>query len=1092
MKKLALHIMGLMVLLCTPKIVGAETIVVSSTGPTTLEYDKGDKTGNFLTSQGDTNSSMSYTLSVDRQGDYLLYLHTGNKLNGGQIHQYDVELNNQPVATYKLDFTLGGNWNNFVVIPQKINLPAGEVNLKITQVTERCYVHSQNAPVLIPEGYLSVLGNNEVEIDLLYADPTSTLNFTSAAAFKSDNSGYGDTNSVLVTNDDHSTSNGTKDQACYPKTKLLYLVNVTEEADYKIDAEGTFYSKPDNDVVSTAITDFPLIIKSVWNQDNYFTDTVITNFTASNNNKSTASGEIHLKKGVYFIEISTDQNGPELLFLSDLKFSTPYNIVPNSNPVGMHVPVLSINTPEGVFLGHNFDITGSFTLDQEDDQFVSAEVFVGVDKLGDATKEENNSYSFTVSDFSNMTEEQVYDISVKVTVKDKNENAYTVTETIQIDLQKKQYNLSAEDTEGGNITFTDNKTKAKEGENIEVTITPNEGYDIKSVSINGQNVNVTPDQNTGIATYTISDIRNNQIVSAVFEKKIFEVTLSQPENGVISVNVQDNKVAYGESLLISVTPNSEAYYVKSVKVDGQPITFNTNENGQATYTVEPVKGNLTVSAELSIKTFTVTVNEVENGELSVTPSLTTVEYGTDLEITATPNEGYEIKSVKINGEDIEYSENEYGIATCTFESVKANVSISAEFQKITFDVKVVENVNGSITTDANEDKVEYGDDVEITVSPNTGYNVESIIVNESEVEKFTVNENGVASYIVKGVKSNLEVKAVFSLKVFTVIFDDKLENAEILVDAEDGKATYGQKITITVTPETGYFVKGVTVNGEGVNFETSQNDVATYSLSVESDIEITAQIGKKEFKIEIVNSEKGTIESDAPNGDFEFGSDVKITVIPEEGYKVESVIVNNTPVDFDVDEDGVATVILSDLKENITVSAEYILKSYVIDTKVIGNGTVVVRKVENTISTLSEVEKFDHGTTVEIVVTPDEGHVIKSIIINGETLEELTETGHVYTIDSITSDHLVEVEFMEGQTTGIRGIAGNGISYEIKNGGLKVETGCDAKVYLYTLNGMTVYQGISSGEIFISTTAKGLHILRIETASGAESVKIML
>ena len=695
----------------------AELQTISVDGnPLFLDYDKGDITGNFLNSEGSTGSSITYNLQVEKSGTYLLYLQTGNKLNSGQLHQYDVEINNKLETSYILDFMLGGNWNNFVIMPQEINLPSGEVTLKITQTGERCYIHSKNAPYLIPASFVNEIGNNEISIDVMHPDPSSTLNFTSAAAFGVDNSGYGDNNSVLITSDDKSASNGTKSQASYPKTKLRYIANVAQEGDYMVDVEGTFYSKPGNDVVSTTISDFPLNVKAVWKGNTYLTEDIITNFTESDNNKSKASGKIHLKKGVYFIELSTDQDGKELFFLSDLKFSKPTEVVEDATPEGMHVPAVAFDEIEDAFFGHNFIISGQITLDQIGDTFESATISFDENDQENITVD-NSALTFSYEVAAEKIKEEGEHTFTVVAIAKNNDTKYKGNAEVKVNLQKKVFEITATADGNGTITFSDNN-QVKEGDNISVTITPNEGYEIATVKVDEKDVTINPGAN-GVATYTFENVTENHSIEVSFSLKVYSVTIEDVENGTITTDAKDNKVEHGSSLNITVTPKI-GYKIATISVDNTPVEFTPNSEGVASYTIQKVEADVTVSATFELKKYTVTTSVVGNGTVKVEASedsqaVSTLaesqefEHGTKIVITATPGEGQKIKSITINGEaltgvietghshTINSIEADHEIAV-TFEEDKSTGIYSVGAEGISYSV-----VNDGILVRTNEE-----------------------------------------------------------------------------------------------------------------------------------------------------------------------------------------------------------------------------------------------------------------------------------------------------------------------------------------------------------------------------------------------------
>lgn len=580
-----------------PASYAAETITVDGR-PLSLSYAKGDVFNDFFNGEGKSvGSSITYELNVEKAGDYILYLQTGNKLNDGQIHEYSISLNGVKATSISLDKNIGGNWNNFVIMPASISLPEGQVYLKIAQTGERCYIHPDNAPYLVPAGIEIAIGEEAVSIDVMHPDPSSSLTYTSFAGYGVDNSGFGDNNSVLVTGDDRSANNGTKMQACYPKTRLYYLVNVSQEGEYPVSMKGFFYS---TGASTDIIPDFPVSVKCYWN-GTYFSDDVVTGFKVVDTKYSEATGTLNLKKGVYMLEVSSTHN--DQFLLAEFNVGVPENINEDGEVAGKFVPVVSFDEPSGVYFGHAFTINGSVALDQEDDEVASASIYLGEEKLDDLEMAEGNTFSFDVDDLELFPEVGEYTFVAKVTT----ERGYSASAEVTVDLQKQMFTINAFAGAGGTISFEDGE-KVAEGDDITVTITPNEGYEIDSILVDDEPVEFTVDDE-GVATYTFENVTSDMMIEATFAKLVFSVAASVAgEGGRIEVA---ESVEYGDSVIITVTPD-EGYEVSSLTVNGEEVTFTAGNDGVVKYTVENVTADLTVTASFVEKEEEEDSSSVEN------------------------------------------------------------------------------------------------------------------------------------------------------------------------------------------------------------------------------------------------------------------------------------------------------------------------------------------------------------------------------------------------------------------------------------------------------------------------------------------------
>ena len=129
-----------------------------------------------------------------------------------------------------------------------------------------------------------------------------------------------------------------------------------------------------------------------------------------------------------------------------------------------------------------------------------------------------------------------------------------------------------------------------------------------------------------------------------------------------------------------------------------------------------------------------------------------------MQITVTPDEGYVIEDVKINGESVG------SVPSYTAKSINADLNIEASFKKLTFTVTANESKNGVITI--SNDAPEYGDDVQITVTPDEGYVIEDVKINGESV-------GAAPEYTISSIKEDTTIEAEFALiPVDNVLIED--------------------------------------------------------------------------------------------------------------------------------------------------------------------------------------------------------------------------------------------------------------------------------------------------------------------------------
>ena len=182
-------------------------------------------------------------------------------------------------------------------------------------------------------------------------------------------------------------------------------------------------------------------------------------------------------------------------------------------------------------------------------------------------------------------------------------------------------------------------------------------------------------------------------------------------------------------------------------VDGRVMI----DNFSIGYSDKPVK-----------KGFQITISCGEGGTTDVQTKKVTE--GEDLTINFTPDAGYVIEDVKINGESIG------SVPSYTAKSINADLNIEASFKKLTFTVTANESKNGVITI--SNDAPEYGDDVQITVTPDEGYVIEDVKINGESV-------GAAPEYTISSIKEDTTIEAEFALiPVDNVLIDNTTEDEE--------------------------------------------------------------------------------------------------------------------------------------------------------------------------------------------------------------------------------------------------------------------------------------------------------------------------
>ncbi len=283
-------------------------------------------------------------------------------------------------------------------------------------------------------------------------------------------------------------------------------------------------------------------------------------------------------------------------------------------------------------------------------------------------------------------------------------------------------------------------------------------------------------------------------------------------------------------------------------------------SGNCTLAMDSTKS---VTATFSTKTYNITIPSVTNG--TIICDKTTVNHGSSSICTITPSTGYHVADVIVDGTSVG------AVTTYTFSNVTANHSISAAFAVNTYAISTSGGTNGAITPSSNTN---YGSNKTISITPNAGYHVADVIVDGTLV-------GAVTTYTFSNVTANHSISAAFAVNTYAISTSGGT-NGTI---TPSSNANYGSNKVISITPDVGYHVADVIVDGASVGA------VTTYTFSnITSNHSISATFAVNTFTCSITKAGtgSGTVLS-VPSGincgnycgaSYNTGTSVELTATP--------------------------------------------------------------------------------------------------------------------------------------------------------------------------------------------------------------------
>ena len=163
-----------------------------------------------------------------------------------------------------------------------------------------------------------------------------------------------------------------------------------------------------------------------------------------------------------------------------------------------------------------------------------------------------------------------------------------------------------------------------------------------------------------------------------------------------------------------------------------------------------------IDIEVDVKNMFDVITSVPGGNGTITPSKIDVIEGSKVKITFTPNTGYMVDKVLVNGIEKTATGNEIEI------TVDEEKTVEVSYKKIPFTI-TVEEVTGATVDPDGTVTVSYGDNKDFTITANTGYKLVKVLVND--VEK-TLDGNTLK---LKNITSNMKIKVVVEKIEYKVI-----------------------------------------------------------------------------------------------------------------------------------------------------------------------------------------------------------------------------------------------------------------------------------------------------------------------------------
>ncbi|MEK7263636.1 MAG: T9SS type A sorting domain-containing protein, partial [Bacteroidota bacterium] len=424
------------------------------------------------------------------------------------------------------------------------------------------------------------------------------------------------------------------------------------------------------------------------------------------------------------------------------------------------------------------------------------------------------------------------------------------------------------------------------------------------------------------------------------------------------------------------------YVVSEIQQNGWVQTFPTT-SGTYSIVLDNAE-NITGMNFGNRQQFTITSAAGANG--SITPSGNIlVLNGENQSFTMTPNIGYHIDSVFVDNIFIGSQEN------YTFNNVDAHHTIFATFAISPNTITATSGLNGTISP-SGDIAVNTGSNQIFTFQPNTGYHIDSVFVDGIYV-------GWPLSYEFVNVSANHTIAVKFAINKYGIT---AMAGANGNINPGGNVVVnYGTNQQFSIVPNTGYHIDSVFVDlnyiGAVENYEF---------VNVKKNHKISAVFAINIYTISSSAGLDGIIDPDGDT-DGEFNSDITFEFIPDEGYHVDSIFVDD---EYAGNDDSYT---FENLNDDHSIYVTFTINVYTLTASAGAHGMIEP----------SGDILLEHGESQDITITADEGYHVSDVLLDGElSLGAITE----YSFEEITSNHTLTATFAINQYDLNVTIVGNG------------------------------------------------------------------
>ena len=358
------------------------------------------------------------------------------------------------------------------------------------------------------------------------------------------------------------------------------------------------------------------------------------------------------------------------------------------------------------------------------------------------------------------------------------------------------YSLTTQ-VNGGHGTISASKTGLAAGSTETVIFTPDAGYEIDTVTVNG------------VATGVLSNVLDvtmdaDKTVVVTYKAIEYNITVTDGK-ATIGAGSGISKAAAGTAVTLTANAAPDGKVFDKWVVESGGITLADANSATTTFTM-PAEA---VSVKATYKNTPVTTysltTQVNGGHGTISASKTGLAAGSTETITFTPDAGYKIDTVTVNGTATSVSGNTLNV------TMNENKTVVVTYKAIEYNITVTD---GKATIGAGSEISKAAQGTTVTLTANAapdGKVFDKWVVESGSITLADVNS---ATTTFTMPASAVSVKATYkNTPVTTYSLTTQVNGGHGTISASKTGLAAGSTETVIFTPDAGYKIDTVTVNG---------------------------------------------------------------------------------------------------------------------------------------------------------------------------------------------------------------------------------------------------------------------------------------